>query len=91
MVFLKEFFEKVDFEKTQQTTKHQENFPGSNELKQRILIDWPIPSKRNFKDMIFPVTIIWASSVVNLATGFLTKQGSNRSAQLKRLARILKF
>ena len=28
MVFLKEFFEKVDFEKNQQTTKKHENFPG---------------------------------------------------------------
>ena len=28
MVFLKYFFDKVDFEKNQQTTKKHENFPG---------------------------------------------------------------
>ena len=28
MVFLKEFFEKADFEKNRQTTKKDENFPG---------------------------------------------------------------
>ena len=32
MVFLKEFFEKVDFEKNQQMTKEHKNFPGGNEL-----------------------------------------------------------
>ena len=28
MVFLKEFFEKVDFEKNQETTKSMKNYPG---------------------------------------------------------------
>ena len=28
IVFRKEFFEKVDFEKSQQTTKHHENYPA---------------------------------------------------------------
>ena len=32
MVFLKEFFEKVDFEKNQQTTKNMKIFPGGKEL-----------------------------------------------------------
>ena len=32
MVFLKEFFEKVDFEKNQRTTKSMKNFPGGKEL-----------------------------------------------------------
>ena len=30
--FLKEFFEKVDFEKNQQTVKNMKNFPGGKEL-----------------------------------------------------------
>ena len=29
MVFLKEYFEKVDFEKNQQTTKNMQNYPGA--------------------------------------------------------------
>ena len=33
MVFLKEFFEKVDFEKNQQMTKNMKNFPGGNQLR----------------------------------------------------------
>ena len=33
IVFLKEFFEKVDFEKNQQTTKKHENYSGGKELK----------------------------------------------------------
>ena len=32
MVFLKEFFEKVDFEKNQQTTKKPEKYPACKEL-----------------------------------------------------------
>ena len=32
MVFLKEFFQKVDFEKNQQTTKNMKNYPVGNEL-----------------------------------------------------------
>ena len=32
MVLLKEFFEKVDFEKNQQTTKRMENYPVGEEL-----------------------------------------------------------
>ena len=32
IVFLKEFVEKVDFEKNQQTTKKHENFPGGKDL-----------------------------------------------------------
>ena len=33
MVFLKEFSEKVDFEKNQQTKKSMKIFPGGKELK----------------------------------------------------------
>ena len=33
MVFLKEFFEKVDFEKIQQTTKKHEKFPREQRVK----------------------------------------------------------
>ena len=33
-VFLKEFFEKVDFEKYQQTTKNMQNQPACKELPQ---------------------------------------------------------
>ena len=33
MVFLKEVFEKVDFEKTQQTTKKHEKFPKAQRVK----------------------------------------------------------
>ena len=33
----------------------------------------------------------WASSRQNLSSGFPTKQDSNRTAQLQRLARKLKF
>ena len=37
MLFLKEFFEKVDFEKNQPTTaKHAKNYPAGKELKQPI-------------------------------------------------------
>ena len=32
MVFLKEFFKKVDFEKNQQTTKSMKTFPGGKEF-----------------------------------------------------------
>ena len=32
VVFLKSFFEKVDFEKNQQASKKPENFPGGKEL-----------------------------------------------------------
>ena len=32
MVFLKEFFDEVDFENNQQTTKSMKNFPGGKEL-----------------------------------------------------------
>ena len=32
MVFLEEFFEKVDFEKNQQTTKKHEKFPGGQRV-----------------------------------------------------------
>ena len=31
-VFLKEFFDEVDFENNQQTTKSMKNFPGGKEL-----------------------------------------------------------
>ena len=34
MVFMKEFFKKVDFEKNQQTTKKHENFPGGKGLRE---------------------------------------------------------
>ena len=33
MVFLKEFFKKVDFEKNQQTTRKHAKFPGGKEFK----------------------------------------------------------
>ena len=33
MVFRKRFFEKVNFEKNQQTTKSMKNFPAGKELK----------------------------------------------------------
>ena len=33
MVFLKEFFKNVDFEKSQQMTKNVKNFPGGKGLK----------------------------------------------------------
>ena len=35
MVFLKEFFEKVDFEKNRQTTKSMKNCPWGKELKNK--------------------------------------------------------
>ena len=38
MVFLKEFFEKVDFEKNQQTTKKKKkNYPACKELPRRLI------------------------------------------------------
>ena len=40
MVFLKEFFEKVEFEKTQQTTKKHEKFPRG----ERVIGHFPIIS-----------------------------------------------
>ena len=36
LVFLKEYFEEVYFEKNQQTTKKHGNFPGDNELKEHV-------------------------------------------------------
>ena len=36
MVFLKEFFEKIDFEKNQQMTKKHEKFPRGKELRMFI-------------------------------------------------------
>ena len=36
MVFLKEFFEKLDFEKVQQTTKSMKNYPRYKELEAMI-------------------------------------------------------
>ena len=38
ILFLKEFFEKVDFEKNQQTTKKREKFPRDSESKPFLLI-----------------------------------------------------
>ena len=35
MVFLKEFFEKVDFEKNQQTAKNRTNYPVGKECNQK--------------------------------------------------------
>ena len=32
---MKEFFEKVDLEKNQQTTESMKNFPGGKEIKQK--------------------------------------------------------
>ena len=41
MVFLKEFFKKVDFEKYQQTKKKMKNFPGDKELNFTLNpLDW---------------------------------------------------
>ena len=37
MVFLKEFFEKVDFDKNHQTTKKQEEFPRGKSAKEQNL------------------------------------------------------
>ena len=32
MVFLKEFFEKIDFEKNQMTKNHEKNYPGGKDF-----------------------------------------------------------
>ena len=37
------------------------------------------------------VKVMWASSLQNLSSGFLTKRDSNQSPQLQRLARKLNF
>ena len=37
MVFLKEFFKKIDFEKNQQTTKKHEKLPSRQRVKNTIL------------------------------------------------------
>ena len=37
MVFLKQFFEKDDFEKNQQTTKNPENYPSCKEINPLIV------------------------------------------------------
>ena len=38
MVFMKDFFEKVDFEKNQLTIKKHKNLPGGRELKEAFSI-----------------------------------------------------
>ena len=43
------------------------------------------------KELFCPSSFIWATSRENLSSGFLTKQVSNQSPQLQRLARELKF
>ena len=47
MVFMKEFFEKVDFEKISRRQKSMFNFPGSKELSQlmTVLIDFSLTVK----------------------------------------------
>ena len=44
MVFLKQFFEKVDFEKNQQTTKSMENYPVCKEFTIKSSV---LPMSRN--------------------------------------------
>ena len=45
MVFLKEFFEKIDFEKNQQTTKKHEKLPSMQRVK---IVDYHVIDQKMF-------------------------------------------
>ena len=63
-----------------------------NNFRINMVIGIPAQCHRNmFIWKMVHVIIIWASSRENLSSGFPTKQVSNQSPQLQRLARQLKF
>ena len=66
MVFLKEFFKKVDFEKNQQTTKKHEKFPRGQKFNNEIApLDWlhmGFKVQRYFKFGNFCDNLIFANS-----------------------------
>ena len=84
-MFLEGFFEKVNFEKSQQATKkNNEKLPSM----QRFNYSTRSVGKM---EVIFWSSIKWASTQQNLSSGFLKKRDSNQSLQLQRLARNFKF
>ena len=73
MVFLKEFFTKVDFEKNQQTTKKYENYPGGKELDNgfvcRLVINMVQPNLCVTLHLTFMPLVPGPSTIYNISRG----------------------
>ena len=79
MIFLKEFFEKDDFEKNQQTTKKHAKLPRMQRIKKKILLTEELSSSmlsglRGEKKGLKPFLFLMPSSLASPGSGTLRKQ-----------------